>query len=302
MNSKSFTVDENISNNSSTSSDQSKVLNIHRHLTELALIDPDERRTSLRDVLAASGLEFSVQALEPTIEMPRGVENYIVNIGNVSEPHILFCAHYDAYPGSCGANDNSAAVCILIDLAIELKKLCNINAEFAFFDGEESKNTGSKLYLSESGTDSLTAAINLDLCGYGDTIAVYSHGNTSKAAIRNFCDKTILERHNSQLVKFLPHSDDVIFNGRHLPTLSIAIMPKWDVKNLPILASYENNILGKPPEFELIIGQMEVVTTIHGSFRDKISSVQPVAMQQVYDYLIDSITSPLAKKKHFNIF
>lgn len=275
---------------------------IHRHLASLALLDPDERRASLRDVLTVSGLDYSVQKIEPTIEVPRGVENYIVSIGDLSEPHLLFCAHYDAYPGSCGANDNSAAVCILIELACQLKKLGSFNAEFAFFDGEESKNTGSKLYLNESGTSTLSAAINLDLCGYGDTIAVYSHGNASKEPVRNFCDKSILSRHNGQLVKFLPHSDDIVFNGRHLPTLSIAIMPKWDVKNLPTLAAYESNILGKPPEFELIIGQMEVVTTIHGSFRDKISSVQPAAMQQVFDYLIDSLTSPLAKKKLFGIF
>ena len=100
----------------------------------------------------------------------------------------------------------------------------------------------------------------------------------------------------------MPESDDVVFNGRHLPTLSIAIMPKWDSKNLKVLGSYENNVLGKPPVFELILGQMEVITTIHGSFRDKVSAVQPAAMQQVYDYLLESITSPLIKRKWFELF
>lgn len=289
-------------NRESTTANKSTHTNLHMYLPEFAVPDPDERRASLSSVLSLVGLDYTIQEIDPSIEVPRGVKNYIVTIGNPSKPHILLCAHYDSFPGSCGANDNSAAVCILIELAQELKKSGNYNVEFAFFDGEESNHTGSKLYLRETDAKNLTGVINLDLCGYGDTIAVYNHGRHSKEAIRSFCDKTILARHNGQLVKYLPESDDVVFSGRHLPTLSIAIMPRWDVKNLPTLATYENNVLGKPPEFALIIGQMEVVTTMHGGFRDKVSTVEPAAMQQVYDYLLDAVTSPLPKKRLFPIF
>ena len=276
--------------------------NIDEYLAELAVPDPNERRLSLCSILTRNGLDYTVQSIEPSEEKPHGIENYLVEIGPIGDSHLLFCAHYDAYPASCGANDNAAAVCILIELAKEIQEKGDISATFAFFDGEESKHLGSKLYASELDRDRISAVINLDICGYGDTITVYSHGSTDKAPIRNFCNKALLLRHNGQLVKYLPESDDIAFNGMHLPTLNLAIMPKWDTHNLRTLATYNDNILGKPPEFEMIVGQMEVITTMHGSFRDKVSIVQPEAMQQVYNYLFDSITSPLLEKKRFLFF
>jgi len=275
---------------------------IDEYLAELAVVDPNERRSALCNILTRTGLNYTIQKIEPTEEKPQGIENYLVDIGPTADPHLLFCAHYDAFPASCGANDNSAAVCILIELAKELKNHSEISASFAFFDGEESKHLGSKLYVKELDKNSISAVINLDICGYGDTITVYSHGNIDKLPIRNFCNKALLLRNNAQIVKYLPESDDIAFNGSHLPTLNVAIMPKWDARTLKSLATYNDNILGKPPEFEMILGQMEVITTMHGSFRDKISTVQPIAMHQVYNYLFDSITSPLLPKKKFYFF
>lgn len=275
---------------------------IDKYLSELAVPDINERRASLCSVLNQNGLDYTVQAVEPSNEVPLGVVNYLIQIGPAEQPHLLFCAHYDAFPGSCGANDNSAAVCILIELAKEFKKQNNISVAFAFFDGEESKHSGSKLFVNEMDQSQITAVVNLDICGYGDTITVYSHGSTSKTPIRSFCDKVLLTRHNGQLVKYLPESDDIAFNGTHLPILNVAIMPKWDAHNLKTLATYNDNILGKPPEFEMILSQMEVITTMHGGFRDKVTTVQHTAMQQVYDYLFDSITSPIPEKKWFHFF
>jgi len=277
---------------------------IDEYLAELAVPDPNERRSSLCSILTRNGLDYTIQKIDPTEKNPQGVINYLVEIGPIlnEDPHLLFCAHYDAFPASCGANDNSAAVCILIELAKALKKQGKVPATFAFFDGEESKHLGSKLYASELDRTRISGVINLDICGYGDTITVYSHGSTGQSPIRGFCDKTLLSRHNGRLVKYLPESDDIAFNGIHLPTLSVAIMPKWDAHNLKILSIYNDNVIGKPPEFEIILGQMEVITTMHGSFRDKISTVQSSAMHQVYDYLLDSFASPLPVKKWFHFF
>jgi len=275
---------------------------IDEYLSEIAVPDPNERRSSLRNILTHAGLAYSIQKINPSVEKPQGIENYLVEIGPTKYPHLLFCAHYDAFPASCGANDNAAAVCILIELAKALKIQGEISAEFAFFDGEETKHSGSKLYVNELNNNRISAVINLDICGYGDTITVYSHGSTNKLPIQNFCNKTLLLSHNGHLVKYLPESDDIAFNGSHLPTLNVAIMPKWDAHNLKTLATYNDNILGKPPEFEMILGQMEVITTMHGNFRDKVNTVQPFAMQQVYNYLFDSITSPPFPKKRFHFF
>ena len=96
-------------------------MTIDRHLKHLAQKDPENRQKALLDVLIQEGLEFSLQEQEPSIQNPRGIRNYLLTPWS-PEPSLLFCAHYDAVPGTFGANDNAAAVCILIQLAQSLKK------------------------------------------------------------------------------------------------------------------------------------------------------------------------------------
>ena len=90
-------------------------MTIDRHLKHLAQKDPENRQKALLDVLIQEGLEFSLQEQEPSIQNPRGIRNYLLTPWS-PEPSLLFCAHYDAVPGTFGANDNAAAVCILITL------------------------------------------------------------------------------------------------------------------------------------------------------------------------------------------
>ena len=60
-------------------------------------------------------------------------------------------------------------------------------------------------------------------------------------------------------------------------------------------------LLGRSPEFKMMLGEMEVASTMHGGFRDAIKWVQPEAMQMLYDYLLDAITTPPPAKKLFGI-
>ena len=60
-------------------------------------------------------------------------------------------------------------------------------------------------------------------------------------------------------------------------------------------------LLGRSPEFKMMLGEMEVASTMHGGFRDAIKWVQPEAMQMLYDYLLDAMTTPPPAKKLFGI-
>lgn len=271
------------------------------HLEALIIKDPDERRQALADVLHAEGLCYTTQSEEPSIKYPRGVVNYLLE-PDTDTPSLLFCAHYDAVPGSFGANDNAAAICILIKLAKELKER-HIPARFAFFDGEETGNSGSKLYAVNADRDTVTGVINLDLCGYGDTIAIYGKGNEKKTALAPFCGKSFLKKHNGQLVKYLPPSDDTSFSQSGIPALSLAVVPAWDIKFLKALASYGGNLFGHTtPEFDMIVHQMEITSTIHGGHRDAPEWIDSKAMKQVYDYLLEGILKPPAVKSGFSLF
>ena len=60
-------------------------------------------------------------------------------------------------------------------------------------------------------------------------------------------------------------------------------------------------LLGRSPEFKMMLGEMEVASTMHGGFRDAIKWVQPEAMHMLYDYLLDAMTTPPPAKKLFGI-
>ncbi len=262
---------------------------IIRHLHALAQKDPDKRREALEQVLAEEGFFYTVQEEAPSFQVPRGTRNYLLSPDS-GAAGLLFCAHYDAVPGSFGANDNAAAVCILIDLARALRDL-GIPAYFAFFDGEETGNSGSRLYAAEMDRSRITGVVNLDVCGYGDTLAVYGKGHEKKPVFQPFCSKALLEKYRGRVVKFLPKSDDASFKSK-VPALSLAMVPVWDIQYLNALSTYGEGFLGRPPEFDMMIGQMEVSTTMHGGFRDTPEWVEEETMQRMHDYLLEAMRTP----------
>ncbi len=271
-------------------------MDIRRHLLTLSQKDPIERRDALSSVLSEEGLEYFIQEAPPEQGNPMGTFNFILTPRNDKTPYLLLGAHYDAQYGSSGANDNAAGVCILIDLALAFREK-DMPIRFAFFDGEESGLTGSRLYLGESGTGDITGYINLDVCGYGDTIAVYGKGHEKKPFFAAFGEKERLQTYNAQMVRYLPDSDNKSFIKAHVPALSICIVPRWDIAYLKALASYGGAFIGRPPEFSMMESEMEVMTTMHGGYRDSPEFVEDEAMKQVYDYVYDALTAEVPVKR-----
>ena len=279
---------------------------VNRYLEDLAQKEPEARRQALIRILEETGLSFCTQEEEPSFKNPAGTVNYLVTTGpedTVSaRPALLFCAHYDAVPGSSGANDNAAAVCILLTLACTLEKE-GISARFAFFDGEEQGNSGSKLYVSKMDRDSIAGVINLDVCGYGDTLVICGKGHEKKPVFQPFCCREILKKYNGMLLKYLPKSDDASFSGRKIPVLSMAMVPRWDVQYLKALATYGDGLLGRPPEYDMMFEQMEVTTTMHGGYRDSAEWIEPETMEKMYTYLLEAVHTPAPDaKKRFRLF
>lgn len=270
------------------------------HMEILARKDPSQRRQAVAQVLEAENITYTTQTAEPSQKIPQEICNYLFSTGT-REVALLFCAHYDSYPGSFGANDNASSVCILIQLAKALREK-NISAHFALFDGEERANAGSKLYVTKMDRSQITGVINLDVCGYGDSLVVYGKGYEKRKIMLPFCNKKILEQYHGQIVKYLPPGDNLSFSGTSIPVLSVAMVPYWDVQYLKALASYGGGLLGRPPEFDMIMGDMDVLNTMHGGYKDSIEWIEPEAMENVYHYLLDAMTAPAesgAKRKFF---
>lgn len=274
-------------------------MEIHKHLAALAQPELNARRAALEAALLSEGFAPEVQQGQESEKTPQPARNYLL-LPPGETPCPLFCAHYDAHPGSPGANDNAAALCILIELAKALRGR-GVAAAFAFLDGEENGHTGAKLFEAER-TREFSVIVNLDMCGYGDTIALYAKGGERKPAAAVFCDKKRLAAHNGRMVKYIPEGDECCFRSQRQPVLSMAVMPQWDLKYLDAVAAHGSGLLGRPPEVQMMLGQMEVVSTMHGGFRDKVQWVQPAAMEQVYHFLLDAVCAPPPPQKRFGLF
>lgn len=62
----------------------------------------------------------------------------------------------------------------------------------------------------------------------------------------------------------MPEGDNVCFTTRRQPVVSIAVMPRWDTKYLTAMAAQGMGLLGRSPEFKMMLGEMEVASTMHG--------------------------------------
>jgi Zn-dependent M28 family amino/carboxypeptidase len=88
---------------------------------------------------------------------------------------VVLAAHHDAVPGSPGANDNAAAVGILLALARQLQAdpphRCRVR--LAFFAGEERGMLGSRVEARRGRLADVLGVLSLELCGIGDTLALW---------------------------------------------------------------------------------------------------------------------------------
>lgn len=116
-------------------------------------------------------------------------------------------------------------------------------------------------------------------------------------SVRSFPEHSILSAAvkacAAQKVKFLPESDGVILRKAHLPTLSVSVVPRWDLQYLKSLSAMGEGLFGRSPEFRMIFSSMEVCATMHGGYRDNVEAVNPDNMQKVLDFLIRILTGPV---------
>lgn len=90
------------------------------------------RGQQVQTTLEALGLEATVQESHWL-----GIKNIIIDFSPcLQEKRLLFSAHYDAFRGSPGANDNASGVAVLLGLCHKLRHR-RIPVRIVFFDREE---------------------------------------------------------------------------------------------------------------------------------------------------------------------
>jgi hypothetical protein len=133
--------------------------------------DNAAREAAVARFLTTRGIPFATHRFE-TFE-GRG-ENFAVEVG-AGDRVLVLIAHHDAVPGSPGANDNAAAVGILLHLIARAAAVVppSLRVRFLFPACEELGYLGARQYVRDVSTAGIAGVLSLELCGIGDTLAVW---------------------------------------------------------------------------------------------------------------------------------
>ncbi|BCK00680.1 M28 family peptidase [Anaerocolumna chitinilytica] len=251
------------------------------YVESIAKSNKEERFKNILEILEENQLPYEIYHNK---YKNHWVNNIIIPINRKnSDKRFVFSAHYDNFDGSTASNDNASGVAILIKLAEFMQRMeLNNCYDIIFFDREEYEDRGSEQYIEHIGKDNIVGVINIDTCGFGDTIILGPEKNLSNKAF-NFITKKTLEQHPIQLIKKTPGSDDRSFEILNIPNLSVGIVPAEDISS--ILAIINCEIEGSDPLSIVGLQPPTFVETTHNGIKDNIKYVSDFSMQITYKFL-----------------
>ena len=130
-----------------------------------------EREGAVARYLRARSIPFSVHRFASS---EGSGENFSVDVG-AGERVLPLAAHHDAVDRSPGANDNAAAVGILLSLIERLAAgpPSKLRLRFLFTAAEERGYLGARHYAHDIRIGQLAGVLSLELCGIGDSVVIW---------------------------------------------------------------------------------------------------------------------------------
>ncbi len=206
-----------------------------------------DRAAFIQNYLNRAGLEAPVLQMEGKnhiyVKFPQSQYNSMFRIKTV-------IAHYDRFPGSPGANDNSAAVFCLLEWAIKLARLAQPlfhNIRLIFTDGEELGAAGG---VAEQGAFPLAQVFRrlgitnddifvFDCMGRGDVPILTQTILPPKIPASFVKDFSALEQRAATLLQTSAngrwfclscnYSDNASFIANGIPAVAITMLPSLEV-------------------------------------------------------------------------
>ena len=239
--------------------------------------DNAARETALPRYLQYRGIAFS----RHRFVRPEGRgDSFAVELGE--GPRVLvLCAHHDAVSGSPGANDNAAAVGILLHLIPRLPSRIprGWRVRLLFTAAEEIDYLGARAYVEETPIQDVGGVLSLELCGIGDTVALWDAGAETPflGRVTAALEATGLRRDAGyQVVGRIPMfgSDHRAFAAAGLPAYGFTMVPAAHAVALrrfvlsPVRSGFRS-LLRRPPPFH----------TYHTS-GDALETLEPAALHR----------------------
>lgn len=255
-----------------------------RYLRQIAVANQAERLEGLLMALREEEIPFTLKRCRIG---ENWVENVHVEVGS-GTPKVVIGAHHDSVDGSTGANDNASGVCVLLSLAKSwLQSPPGIPLELVFFDREERVDKGSEAYVRDTGKENILAMVNLDICGYGDTIAIAPSRNLQSGLLAGAIGGLDTVDYRFQIVDHLPPGDDVTFEKQGIPNISICILPAPEVE---VVAKFAEHIYTNNPQgMEELPFVPSIMETMHNGPRDCVEVVDNQAMELLHAFMLDLI-------------
>jgi len=212
-------------------------------------------------------------------------ENLSVDLGT-GDRLLILIAHHDAVPGSPGANDNAAAVGILLHLLPRLVVPPRLRVRLLFTAAEERGYLGARVYVREVPLPQIAGVLSLELCGIGDSVVMWDTDGETEflRRVSGALAGLGLRRDESyHVVGRIPvfGSDHRAFAALGIPAYGLSVMPFGQAEALrrfvlnPIRSVITHGVR-RPPPFD----------TYHTS-RDASSTLDPSAL----DLVVRSLTA-----------
>ena len=242
------------------------------------------RRQVLESILSGRGIPYEVQSfqIEPRRNYPRSEGSNIVVTLASGESDIVIGGHYDAVrlPDgtlSPGATDNAASSIILTRLAETLQdEPLRHRLRIVFFDMEEIGLIGSSSYIGADTEDSIVAAINLDVNGYGDTLFFGPAAAEGNDRLYRLLKETCLDENmDCQEFRRFPSSDGRSFQRAGIPNISVSVLPADETRRLWLSLNSDTDEVFREGFVPRIF------RTIH-TLNDTSANVEPAAMELSY--------------------
>jgi Zn-dependent M28 family amino/carboxypeptidase len=219
-------------------------------------------------------------------------ENFIVDVGS-GDRVVVLIAHHDAVPGSPGANDNAAAVGILLHLLGRLVRRppSRVKVRFLFPAAEELGYLGARAYVNVTSLAGIVGVLSLELCGRGDTLVVWDGaGDTDFLRRVGTAFEQVGRRREESyhIVGRIPvfGSDHRAFSAAGVPAYGLTTVPAREAEGLRrfVLSGHAGvlrNLAQRPVPFDTYHSSRDTFTTLEADACDAVVTALEALVAEV---------------------